>query len=130
MIPRVAASTMPTINPASNTSRNTMTRLASIDLFLSLALDGDQYAVRRIRVIVIEKFVGAWLQRSRHDRDLPTRDDDLLDAQVGTLKLRRRRVLILDLDSEPLSGRHAHLGGGKPVVFDDQHDRLGRRRSH
>src|SRR5580704_9774834 len=83
--PRVAASTMPTINPASNTSRNTIIRLANIALILPLALDCGHRARGRIRMIIVEEFVDAGLQRTRHDRDLPAWDNDLLDAQVGAL---------------------------------------------
>src|ERR1700730_14345851 len=75
--PRGAASTMPTINPASSTSRNTMIRLANIVLVLRLARDGGHRAFGRIRMIVVEEFVDAGLQRPRHDGDLPARDHAL-----------------------------------------------------
>src|SRR6266446_9550626 len=114
-IPRGAASTMPTIRPASKTSRNTMIRLASIDLLQGLARDGGNRAVRRIRMIVVEEFVGPGLQRPRHYRDLSPRDDDLLHAQVGTLEFGGRRVLVLNLNAESLAGRHTHVGGHKPL---------------
>ena len=91
--PCVAASTMPTISPASNTSRKTMIRLASIGLFLRRSHGGDR-AVRHVRMIVVEERVGAGLQRPGHDGDLAARHDDLLHPQVGALELGRRRVLV------------------------------------
>src|ERR1019366_7461082 len=118
--PRVAASTMPTIKPASNTSRNTMIRLANIALILRLALNGADRAGGRIRMIIVEKFVGAGLQRPRHDGDLPARDDDLLHPQVVALEFRRRRIMVLDLDTESLAGRHTHLARPQLMVLKGQ----------
>src|SRR6267154_2073324 len=128
--PRVAASTMPTIKPASNTSRNTMIRLANIALILRLALDGGHRAFCRIRMIIVEEFVNAGPQRPRHDRDLPARDDDLLHAQVGALEFSGCRILVLDLDPESLAGGHAHLARHEEMVLDGQRHGFRRRRGH
>src|SRR5580704_13019499 len=100
--PRVAASTMPTISPASNTSRNTMIRLASIVLILRLAHDRRHRAHGRVRMIIVEEFVDAGLQRSDHDGDLAARNHDLLHPQVRALEFGRRRILVLDLDPQSL----------------------------
>src|SRR5947207_15218755 len=89
-IPRVAASTMLTISPASNTSRKTMIRLASTESFLHLLLGCGDRTGRRIGMIIVEKFVRSGLQRPHHDADRATWDDDLLDMQVTALELRGR----------------------------------------
>src|SRR5260370_14293052 len=126
--PRVAASTMPTINPASNTSRNTMIRLANIVLILRLARDRGHRARGRVRMIIVEKFVDAGLQWPHHDRDLPARDADLLDPQIGALEFSWRRILILDLDPESLAGGHAHLAPHETMALDGQPHRFPRHR--
>src|SRR6185437_10358635 len=72
-MPSVAASTMPTISPASRTSRKTMSRLASNGS--ALLLDGGQRAGGGVGVVFVEELVGARLQRPGLHGDLAAGHD-------------------------------------------------------
>src|SRR5260370_23917647 len=100
-MPRVAASTMPTIRPASRTSRKTINSAASIGLLRPGLLDRGQNAQGRRRVVIVEELVGAGLQWPDHHRDLTARRHELLDPQVMALEFGRSRVLVPDVDSQP-----------------------------
>src|SRR5258708_20618702 len=108
---------MPTIRPASKTSRNTMIRLASIDLLQGLARDGGNRPLRRIRMIVVEEFVGPGFQRPRHNGDLSSRDDHLLPAQVSTLEFCGPPLPVSYPNSELLPAPPTHLGRPHLVAF-------------
>src|SRR5512133_74219 len=68
--PLVAAMTMPTIRPASRTSRKTMSRLASMRLLLGRRLAGGDRAVGGVLVVLADDAVFPRLQRAGGDRDL------------------------------------------------------------
>src|SRR6185437_421038 len=123
-MPWVAASTMPTISPASSTSRKTMSSLASMGSVLLLG--GGHGAGGGVGVILVEELVSARLQRPGLHADLAAGHNDLLHPKIAALELGRRVVLVGDLDSEPLARRHRHLGGVEPMILEGQHDGIGR----
>src|SRR6202790_2626083 len=102
----VTASTMPTINPASNTSRKTMMSAASIGVRL---LHGQGAA--RLFVEVVVKFVASGFQRPHVDDALAIGGDHLLHPQRFAFKLHGLGVEILDPEGDRGIGRRAHLAG-------------------
>src|SRR5437763_13198853 len=118
-MPRVAASTMLTMRPASNTSRKKMIRLAST-LSFHLTLRGRDRAVCRAGIVVVEELVRSGLERSGHDADLSAGDDDLFDVQIAALEFGGRRVLVLHLDTETRARRNRHLIRREAMIPEDQ----------
>src|SRR3984893_10984527 len=99
----VTASTMPTINPASNTSRKTMMSAASIGVRL---LHGQGAA--RLFVEVVVKFVASGFQRPHVDDALAIGGDHLFDPQRFAFKVHGLGVEILDPEGDRGIGRRAH----------------------
>src|ERR1700722_4649422 len=99
-MPSVAANTMPTISPASSTSRKTMSRLASMS-----APSHAEHALGQRRIIVAEESVDAGLQRPDHHDDGRMRGHDLFDLEVVALEFLGRGVQVVHLDRKPLAGR-------------------------
>src|ERR1700736_574778 len=102
----VTASTMPTINPASKTSRKTMISAASIGACL-LYNEG----AARLFVEVVVEFVASGLQRPHIDDTLAVGGDDLFDPQRFALELHGFGVEVLDPQGDRFIGRRAQLAG-------------------
>src|SRR3984893_12981520 len=100
----VTASTMPTINPASKTSRKTIISAASIDACL---MYGEGAA--RLFVEVIVEFVASGLQRPHIDDTLAVGSDHLFDPQRFALEFHRFGVEVLDPDRDGSVGRRVQL---------------------
>src|ERR1700724_820782 len=107
----VTARTMPTINPASKTSRKTMMSAASI----GARLLHDQGAAR-LFVEVVVKFVAPGFQRPHVDDALAIGGDHLFDPQRFAFKLHGLGVEILDPEGDRGIGRRAHLAGLELVL--------------
>src|SRR5437868_1462805 len=85
---RVTASTMPTIRPASKTSRKTMIRAASTSAFLlhHKRAPGDLF------VILVEEFVAAGFLRAHVDGGVAGTGDDFFELQSLAFELHRLGV--------------------------------------
>src|SRR5437763_9493725 len=113
--PRVAASTMPTINPASMTSRRTIMK-APIKSSLR-----DHLALGAIFMELTEEIVSAGDQRAETNHALAAAGHHLLDPERLRFELFRGCVLVVDGEGDPFPGRHMQLGRRERVVLD--HDR-------
>src|SRR4051794_2605067 len=110
--PRVAASTMPTISPASMTSRRTMMK-APINPLLR-----DHLASSTILVELPDEIVGSGHQRPEADDNLAAGRDHLLDPKGLRFELLRRGILVVDGEDDALARRHAQLQRRELVVLD------------
>src|ERR1700733_12626076 len=79
--PRVAARMMPTISPASSTSRKTMIRVASIESFL---FHNQMTAIFGMEVV--EELVDTRVKRADEDRDFLAGSNGLLTVEFGALE--------------------------------------------
>src|SRR3979411_498947 len=95
----VTASTMPIINPASNTSRKTMMSAAST----GVCLLHDQGAAR-LFVEVVVKLVASGLQGPHIDDTLAVGGHHLFDPQGFAFKLHGFGIEVLDPESDGLAG--------------------------
>src|SRR5579863_6764042 len=87
--PDVTAMTMPTISPASKTSRNTIRSDGSTGT--SHCSFGDSFYGQislRLAVEVVEEIISTWLQRPHVNDRLAARRDDFLDMQRAAFKFR------------------------------------------
>src|SRR6185369_9926814 len=110
---------MPTISPASMTSRRTMMK-APINKLLR-----DHLALRTILVELAYEIVSPGDQRPEAHDPLAAARNHLLDAERLRFELFRRGILVVDGEGDPLAGRDAQLGRRELVVLD--HDnRLNR----
>src|SRR5450759_3901730 len=96
---RVTAMTMPTMRPASNTSRKTIISAASMDA----SLLHDQRA-SGFGVEVVEKIVAAGRERSKPDDAFAVSGDHLLYPERYALKLHRGCVAVLYLQHDRFVG--------------------------
>src|ERR1700712_4490244 len=87
---RVTASTMPTIRPASKTSRKTMINAAST----TASVIYDQRAAGNLLIVLIEEFVAAGLLRADVDGRIAAPGNHLLDMQGFALELHRLGIEI------------------------------------
>src|SRR6185312_6421038 len=120
--PCVAASTMPTMRPASSTSRKTMINAPSMSGYSEFRLFRDDHALRGVFVILADERVLAGLERADAHDALAVADDDLLDLERVALEFLRRRVIVDDGDGMALAGRDLELGRGELVVLDRQRE--------
>src|SRR6185437_5333354 len=111
--PRVAAMTMPTIRPASMTSRKTMMSAPSMAFLFR-----DHHALGGGFMILADKRVFSGREWPDPHDALRFSRDDLLDLERGAVEFLRRRVVIDDGNDDPLVGRHLDLGGAELVVLD------------
>src|SRR5262245_9691399 len=95
---------MPTINPASNTSRKTMMSAAST----TIALLHCQGAARLL-VEVVEELVTSGLEGAHIDEAVTVGGNDLLHAQRRTFELHRLHIQILDPEQDGAVCRCIHL---------------------
>src|SRR5262249_16818859 len=112
--PRVAASTMPMISPASMASRKTMTSAPSMMLFR------DHDAFGGVRMELADELVAAGRERPDPHQALGLAGDDLLDLERGRVELLGRCILVGHVDRYPLARGHADLLRLELVVADDQ----------
>src|ERR1700688_4364475 len=101
----VTASTIPTISPASNTSRNTMMRAASTVCHL---LHGQGAA--RLVVEVVVKFIASGLQRPHIDDAFGAGGNHLFDPQRRAFEFHGLGVEIFHPEQDRLVGGGADLG--------------------
>src|SRR4029079_1047171 len=113
--PRVAAITMPTISPASRTSRKTMRSAPSIILFR------DERAFCRGLVKLAKERITARLERPNPHHALRFAGDELLDVHLFALKFLRRCGIVDHCDLHPFVRRHFDLGRRKTVILDGQY---------
>src|SRR5262249_47563043 len=112
--PRVAASTMPMIRPASITSRKTMTSAPNMLLFR------DHDAFGGVRVEVADELVAAGGERSDAHQAFGLGGNDLLDLERGTLEFLRGWILVGGVDRYALASRHPDLLLLELVIADDE----------
>src|SRR6478609_1806664 len=107
---------MPTIRPASMTSRKTIKSVASI-LLRSLALLCDEGTLGLILVKIVEEEIGTGLQRSDIETNLAASGDDLLSFKVVAFEFGRSCVEILDGELQALVGGDGQLLRREFVLF-------------
>src|SRR5271170_8089708 len=117
--PAVTAITMPTIRPASKTSRKTINSAASTGT-------SRHYQITlRLMVKIVVEIVTARLLRPHIDDALAADRDDLLEMQVAAFELGHDRIEILDVDGDGLTGRRMQFGGIELVILDRDRERHG-----
>src|SRR5271156_5378334 len=123
-MPLVTARMMPTIMPASMTSRKTMINAPSIGdpRFRSLH---DEKTLGRVFVIIVIETIAAWRQGANLQRDLAPAGDDLLDPERLAFEFGGRSVEVGHLDGDRLSCPRRRLGRRKAMIL--QRDMDGRR---
>src|SRR3954469_7634222 len=110
--PRVAASTMPMISPASMTSRKTMTSAPSMEPLLY-----DDNALGGFRVELAFELVFSGLQRTELNGGLGLARDHLFDFQHFALELLGSRVVVDHGKRNPLVGRDLELRRLEFMIF-------------
>src|SRR5262249_31602431 len=113
-MPRVAASTMPMIRPASITSRKTMMSAPNMLLFR------DHDAFGGVGVEIAGDFAVAGSERPAAHQALGLAGDDLLDLELGALEFLGGRILVGDIDRHALARRHAKFLRLELVIADDE----------
>src|SRR5262245_25305912 len=99
--PRVAASTMLMISPASITSPKTITRAPSITLFR------DYHALGGLGMELADELVTTGVQRSDPHQAFRLAGDHLLDLERGAIEFFRRGIFVADIDRHALARRNA-----------------------
>src|SRR4029450_10984182 len=112
LMPRVAASTMPMIRPASITSRKTMTSAPNMLLFR------DYDAFGGVRVEVADELVATGGERPDAHQTFGLAGNDLLDLERRALEFLGGWVLVGDVDRYALAGRHADFLRLELVIAD------------
>src|SRR5260221_6488415 len=108
---RVTAITMPTIRPASNTSRKTMIRAAST----ATSFHHERAAIGLVEVV--EEFVFARLERTDAQDTFAVRRDHLLGFERLALEFHRGGVTIGDVDHDAGVGWRLDFGGLELLVL-------------
>src|SRR6202030_1725850 len=108
--PAVTAMTMPTISPASKTSRKTIRSAASTGTSWY-----DQGALC-LMVEVVDKIVAARLLRPHMDDRFAAGRDDLLEMQFAAFESEGDVTEVLDPNIERLAGRRVQFGGIELVI--------------
>src|SRR5262249_45575266 len=117
--PRVAAMTMPTIRPASITSRNTMIAAPSMPLFR------DHHALGGGLIELAEERIAARGQRADTHHTLRFAGNHFLDLHFMTFEFFRRWVIIDDCNLHPFVGWHFDLSRRELMVLDRDGHVLG-----
>src|SRR6516164_2252379 len=120
-MPRVAASTMPMIRPASITSRKTMMSAPNMLLFR------DYDAFGGVRVEVADELVAAGGERSDAHQAFGLAGNDFLDFERRALEFLRGRILVGDIDRHALARRHTKFLWLELVIADDEVEFLRKR---
>src|SRR5499427_1850651 len=120
-MPRVAASTMPTIRPASITSRKTMMSAPNMLLFR------DHDAFGGVGVEFTDELVAAGGERSDAHQAFGLAGNDLLDFEGGAFEFFGGRILVGDRDRHALARRHAKFLRLELVIADDEVELLRQR---
>ena len=115
--PLVAASTMPTIRPASITSRKTMRSAESMYF-------RHHHALRGRRMIFAHERIAARRQRPDADIAAGIAGDDFFHLKRGGIEFFRSRVLVGESDHGGAVGLDVNLGGREFVVLQGHRDRL------
>src|SRR3954469_2593212 len=98
-MPRVAAAVIPTIRPASMTSRKTMMAVPSMVLLC------DEHALGGRLVEFTEEFIPAALQRPQANGRFAVAGNHLFDTQRLALELLGRGIEVFHLERDRLCGR-------------------------
>src|ERR1700733_7989541 len=134
--------TMPTIRPASKTSRKTINSAASTatsrrNFQVSFPVHSttgnsrndswheswhDQKALGLVMEVVV-KIVAARLLRPHINDGFAADRDDLLEMQVAAFELGDDRIEILDVDRDGLTGRRMQFGGIELMILDGDRKR-------
>src|SRR5262249_34845088 len=109
MTPRVAAMTMPTIRPASRTSRKTMINAPSMSLFR------DQHALGRSLIEFAEERITAGRERTDANHAFRLAGDHFFNLHFAALEFFGGGVVINYCQLDPLVGRHFNLSRRKTV---------------
>src|SRR3954447_6880429 len=112
--PRVTASTMPMIRPASITSRNTMMRAPNIALFR------DHNAFGRIGMKLADKFITAGVKRTEPNDGPGLAGDDLLHLERRAIELLRSGVFVADAQRHALACGNPEFGRLENVIADNE----------
>src|SRR4051812_7189426 len=112
----VTAITMPTIRPASNTSRKTMIRAAST----GTSFHHERAAIGLVEVV--EEFVLARLERTDAHESFPVRRDHLLDFERLALELDGSRAAVGDVNHDAGIRRRLDLGRLELLVLHGELD--------
>src|SRR5208282_429377 len=120
--PLVTAMMMPTMMPASITSRKTIISAPSIDRPFS-SFRNDR-ALRGVLVEIAEEGEAAGAERAYPHLALFARRNHFLDRRVVHFEFVGRVVQILDADEERLAGRHVNFSRREAMIL--QRDRIGR----
>src|SRR6266516_2849230 len=113
---RVTAITMPTIRPASNTSRKTMIKAAST----AASFHHERAAIGLIEIV--EEFVFAGFERTDAYDALAIRGDHLLGLERLALEFHRGSVAIGDADHDAGVRRRLDLGRLELLVLHGELD--------
>src|SRR5580704_5426335 len=115
--PAVTAMTMPTIKPASKTSRKTIRRDAS-----TVTSWHDQVTLRLVVKVIIE-IVFAGLLRADVNDGLAAGRDDFFEVQIAALEFRDDVVEILDVEFDRLARRRMDFRWIEFVILDGDRQR-------
>src|SRR5215467_1223240 len=121
LMPRVAASTMPMIRPASITSRKTMMSAPNMLLFR------DHDAFGGVGIELADELVAARGERSDAHQAFGLAGNDLLDLERGALEFLGGRILVGDIDGHALARRHTKFLRLELVIADDEVEFLRKR---
>src|SRR6202162_472497 len=110
---------MPTMSPASMTSRKTIRSVASIRL-PSIALLCDQGPLGLVFVKIVKEAVGAGLQRPNIKADLAAGGNDLLVFEIVAFEFSWRRIEVLDRELHSFVCRDGQLRWCEFLLFEAQ----------
>src|SRR5215470_19396130 len=111
---------MPTIRPASNTSRKTMINAASTDAPISL----DDQGTPGLLVEIVHKLVSTWRKRANVDDAFAAGSNHLLDPERHTLEFHWGGIKILHPQDERPIGRRTDFGGLKMMALNRDRNRI------
>src|SRR5471030_1049332 len=121
-IPWVAARTIPTIRPASSTSRKTINRLASI--VLALFSFHDNRAFGLVWMVIVEKRVSSRVYGDCEHRNGVAGNHDFFELHVVAFELIHGVVMAGELNAKSFACRNSERGGREAVIFNHQLDRF------
>src|SRR4029077_1093936 len=106
---------MPTIRPASKTSRKTMINAGKTPA--TAASPHHKDALGRARVKIVKEFILAGLLRPDINNGLAIAGQDLLNPEAVALEFHRRRIEVLNTQRDRLACRRFQLCGIELVIL-------------